>query len=141
MFRALLFIPAEAPNPFQPKDIERNKHFLRPYVCHVFVSGDFYDTIPDWPNFLRGVIDSDELPLNVGSELAQENRHIDRIKHKIVWKVLQTIRDMSDKDHALYERFTKEYSIQMKIGESPMSRTVRGSRRCCGTTRRSRAGT
>ena len=62
VFRALLFIPAEAPNPFQPKDIERNKQLLRLYVRRVFVSGDFYDTIPDWPNFLRGVIDSDDLP-------------------------------------------------------------------------------
>ena len=73
VFRALLFIPAEAPNTFQPKDIERNKHFLRLYVCHVFVSGDFYDTIPDWPNFLRGVVDSDGFPPNVARELIQEN--------------------------------------------------------------------
>ena len=73
VFHTLLFIPAEAPNPFQPKDIERNKHFLRLYVCHVFVSGDFYDTIPDWPNFLRGVVDSDGFPPNVARELVQEN--------------------------------------------------------------------
>ena len=116
VFRALLFIQAEGPNPFQPKDIERNRQLLWMYVWRVFVSGDFDDTIPDYLNFLRGVIDSDELPLNVGSELAQENRHIDRIKRKIVRKVLQTIQGMSDEDPALYERFTKEYSIQMKIG-------------------------
>ncbi|EAL44584.1 90 kDa heat shock protein, putative [Entamoeba histolytica HM-1:IMSS-B] len=116
VFRALLYIPAEGPNPFAPKDPEKLKQMLRLYVRRVFVSGDFYTTLPDYLTFIRGVIDSDDLPLNVGRELIQENRHIDRIKRKVVRKVLQLIQDLSENNSTVFEAFMKEYSVQMKIG-------------------------
>jgi len=72
VFRALLYIPQEGVNPFAPKDEERMKQMLRLYVRRVFVSGDFYKTLPEYLNFIRGVIDSDDLPLNIGREMIQK---------------------------------------------------------------------
>ena len=116
VFRALLYIPAEPIDPFAPKDEEKMKQMLRLYVRRVFVSGDFYKTMPEYLNFVRGVIDSDDLPLNVGREIIQENRHIDRIKRKVVRKILGLIQELADNNSTQYVEFMKQYSVQMKIG-------------------------
>ncbi|KAL7717346.1 90 kDa heat shock protein [Entamoeba marina] len=116
VFRALLFIPSNPPNPLASPEQSKAERLLRLYVRRVFVSGEFANTLPDYLSFIKGVVDSDDLPLNVGRELVQENRHIDRIKRKIVRKVLQLVQNLADNEPETFANFLKSYETQLKIG-------------------------
>ena len=111
-FKSLLYVPRVAPS-----DMLRNygtkTENIRLYVRRVFITDDFKDMIPSYLSFVRGIVDSDDLPLNVSREDLQQHKLLKVIKKKLVRKVIDMLKKLSDED---YEAFWKEYSTSIKLG-------------------------
>merc|ERR1719362_312337 len=111
-FKSLLFIPKVQPAESFNKYGQTNEH-IKLYVRRVFITDDFKDMMPNYLNFIRGVVDSDDLPLNVSRENLQQHKLLKVIKKKLVRKCLDMIKKIdSDK----YMDFWKEYSTNVKLG-------------------------
>merc|ERR1711902_9290 len=83
------------------------------YVRRVFITDDFKDMMPNYLSFVKGVVDSDDLPLNVSRETLQQHKLLKVIKKKLVRKTLDMIKKISDDK---YDAFWKEYSTNIKLG-------------------------
>ncbi len=112
-YTQLLYIPARA--PFDLWDREQ-RHGIKLYVRRVFIMDDAKQLMPVYLRFVRGIIDSNDLPLNVSREILQESRDIDAIRAGSVKKVLGLLEDMSTGDAEKYGRFWKEFGQVLKEG-------------------------
>ncbi len=111
-FKSILFIPKAAPHDlFQ--SMNKKADTIKMYVRRVFISDTFEDLLPKFLNFVRGVVDSDDLPLNVSRETLQQNKLLKVIKKKLVRKVLDMIKKLSE---ANFDIFWKEYGTNVKLG-------------------------
>jgi len=95
-FKALLFIPGRAPYNVFDTSITNNN--IRLYVRRVFITDEFKDLLPRYLNFIKGVVDSDDLPLHVSREVLQESRILKIIKKKLVRKALTMLADIAEND-------------------------------------------
>merc|ERR1712012_102650 len=111
-FKSLLFVPVNQKNEDFQK-YGRTDELIKLYVRRVFITDDFKDMMPSYLSFVRGVVDSDDLPLNVSRETLQQHKLLKVIKKKLVRKTLDMIKKI-DKDE--YEKFWKEYSTNIKLG-------------------------
>lgn len=111
-FKSLLFVPKSQPVESFNKYGTRSDN-IKLYVKRVFISNDFNDLMPSYLNFIRGVVDSDDLPLNVGRETLQQHKLLKVIKKKLVRKALDMISKMDSKK---YVDFWKEFSTNIKLG-------------------------
>lgn len=120
-FKSLLFIPNAQPTETFNRYGAKVDH-IKLYVRRVFITDDFQDMMPNYLSFVRGVVDSDDLPLNVSRETLQQHKLLKVIKKKLVRKTLDMIKKISKED---YQKFWKEYSTNMKLGiiEDPGNRT------------------
>ena len=101
-FKALLFVPGRAPyNTFDTAALTAN---IRLYVRRVFITDEFKDLLPRYLNFIKGIVDSDDLPLNVSREVLQENRILKIIKRKLVRKALGMLQEIADNDKAIEKK-------------------------------------
>ena len=112
-YSSLLFIPAHA--PFDLWDRER-RHGVKLYVRRVFIMDDAEQLLPPYLRFVKGVVDSDDLPLNVSREILQQNKTIDSIRSGCTKKVLTLLGSMAKKDKEKYARFWKEFGRVLKEG-------------------------
>ncbi|MBY0499560.1 MAG: molecular chaperone HtpG [Nitrosomonas sp.] len=116
-YTQLLYIPARA--PFDLFDRER-RHGIKLYVQRVFIMDDAEKLLPNYLRFVRGVIDSNNLPLNVSREILQESKDIDSIRAGVVKKVLGLIEDLSkhedDDGKEKYKTFYREFGQVLKEG-------------------------
>jgi molecular chaperone HtpG len=112
-YTLLLFIPSHAPFDMWIVDSPRG---IRLHVRRIFIMEDSGQLMPRYLRFIRGVIDSADLPLNVSRELLQGSRVVDRIRSSSVKKVLQLLRDMSEKEPQKYATFWKEFGAVLKEG-------------------------
>ena len=112
-YTSLLYIPARA--PFDLWDRERRKG-IKLYVRRVFIMDDADQLMPNYLRFVRGVIDSNDLPLNVSREILQHNKVIDNIRGGSVNKVLGLLENMAKSDAEKYAAFWKEFGQVMKEG-------------------------
>ena len=96
-FKSILYVPSEVPFALQSGNMEMMKPGLRLYVRKVLISDEF-DLMPRYLNFIKGVVDSDDLPLNVNRETLQESKIVKIIKKKLVRKALELIRKMSQQE-------------------------------------------
>lgn len=112
-YTSLLYIPARA--PFDLWDRERGKG-IKLYVRRVFIMDDADQLMPNYLRFVRGVIDSNDLPLNVSREILQHNKVIDSIRGGSVNKVLGLLDNMAKNDAEKYAAFWKEFGQVMKEG-------------------------
>ena len=112
-YTSLLYIPAKA--PFDMYERER-KQGIKLYVKRVFIMEDTNHLMPQYLRFVRGVIDSDDLPLNVSREILQHNKVIDKIKSASVKKVLGLLEKMAKNDKEQYANFWKAFGNVMKEG-------------------------
>jgi len=113
-FKSILYIPTEPPQGmFDAKAADVSK--LRLYVRRVFISEDFA-SLPKYLSFLRGVVDSDDLPLNVSRELLQQSRILASIRKKLVRKAVAMFQTLASKDEEKYEKFWKTYGTNVKLG-------------------------
>ncbi len=110
---SLLYIPSRA--PFDLYDRER-RHGIKLYVRRVFVMDDAEQLMPTYLRFVRGVIDSADLPLNVSREILQHSREIDAIRAGSVKKVLGLLEDLAESQPGKYATFWKEFGRALKEG-------------------------
>ncbi|XP_053671615.1 endoplasmin isoform X2 [Anopheles nili] len=120
-FKSLLFIPKVQPSESFNKYGTKADN-IKLYVRRVFITDEFNDMMPNYLNFIRGVVDSDDLPLNVSRETLQQHKLIKVIKKKLVRKALDMIKKI---DKEQYEKFWKEFSTNIKLGimEDPSNRS------------------
>jgi molecular chaperone HtpG len=112
-YTLLLFVPSHAPFDLWFPDPTRG---IRLHVRRIFILEDSGQLLPRYLRFLRGVIDSADLPLNVSRELLQGSRVVDRIRSSAVKRVLQFLKDMADKEPEKYRTFWKEFGAVLKEG-------------------------
>jgi len=111
-FKSLLFVPVNQPSESFNKYGATSDN-IKLYVRRVFITDDFKDMMPNYLSFVRGVVDSDDLPLNVSRETLQQHKLLKVIKKKLVRKTLDMIKKIDEK---VYENFWAEYSTNIKLG-------------------------
>ena len=112
-FWSLVYIPSKAPYNIWQNDA---LHGLKLYVKKVFIMDDCKELLPPWLRFVRGVVDSEDLPLNVSREILQSNKIITNIRKHVIKKVLDSLQSMADKDAAKYTAWWKELGMVLKEG-------------------------
>ncbi|MEA3291784.1 MAG: molecular chaperone HtpG, partial [Pseudomonadota bacterium] len=110
---SLFFIPGKA--PFDLYDREQ-RHGIKLYVRRIFIADDAKHLMPNYLRFIRGLVDSADLPLNVSREFLQHNREIDKIRAASVKKVLAQLKKMAGKDKEKYAKFWKAFGPALKEG-------------------------
>lgn len=111
-FKSLLFVPKVQPSESFNKYGTKSDN-IKLFVRRVFITDEFNDMIPNYLSFLRGVVDSDDLPLNVSRETLQQHKLIKVIKKKLIRKALDMLKKL---DKESYDKFWKEYSTNIKLG-------------------------
>ncbi len=112
-FKALLYLPAKKPFDMFMND---RKKGLQLYVRRVFISDKCEELIPDYLRFVKGVVDSSDLPLNVSREVLQEDVKIKRIQKSLVGKILSTLSEVKEQNFDDYVTFWKEFGQVIKEG-------------------------
>jgi molecular chaperone HtpG len=110
---SLLYVPTKAPFDLYNRD---SRHGIKLYVRRVFIMDDAEQLMPQYLRFVRGVIDSADLPLNVSREILQSSRDIDAIKAGSVKKVLSLLEDLAENQPEKYVAFWKEFGKVLKEG-------------------------
>lgn len=115
--KALLYIPGMLPFELSKDMFDENANNIRLYVKRVFINDKFEDIMPRWLKFVRGVVDSDDLPLNVSREILQKSKVLNIINKRLVRKSLDMFRDLaSDEDTSKYIMFWNNFGKYMKVG-------------------------
>jgi molecular chaperone HtpG len=110
---SLLYIPSRAPFDLWDRN---SRHGVKLYVKRVFIMDDAEQLMPNYMRFVRGIVDSSDLPLNISREILQQNKHIDTIKAGSVKKVLGLLEDMAKNDTEKYSKFWNEFGKALKEG-------------------------
>jgi molecular chaperone HtpG len=113
-FTSLLYLPAHAPYDFQAGRDERKG--LKLYVKRVFIMDAAEQMLPAYLRFVRGVVDSDDLPLNVSRELLQESRQVERIKGALTKRVLDQLEKIARDEPEQYTSFWNAFGAMLKEG-------------------------
>ncbi|MCP3804937.1 molecular chaperone HtpG [Allokutzneria sp. A3M-2-11 16] len=112
-YQALLFIPSHAPLDLFMRDGKRG---IQLYVKRVFIMDDCESLIPEYLRFVKGVVDAQDLSLNVSRETLQQDRQIQLIRKRLVKKILATVKDLQAGDSEKYAKFWGEFGKAVKEG-------------------------
>ncbi|HCE43618.1 MAG TPA: molecular chaperone HtpG [Lentisphaeria bacterium] len=113
-FKALLFIPSKA--PFDFLNPEQRKAGLHLYIKRVFITESCPDLLPEYLRFIKGVVDSSDLPLNISREMLQDNPGIHKINKNLVRKIISELKNLIEKDREKYNSFFTDFGRFIKEG-------------------------
>ena len=112
-YKAILFLPAHAPFDYYSKEYEKG---LALYSNGVLIMDKCSDLLPDYFGFVKGVVDSDDLSLNISREILQQDRQLKLIASNIEKKIKSELESMLNGERDKYEKFFKEFGMQLKLG-------------------------